>query len=85
MLIGIPEVDRISFAIDKMRRKEICLQNVRRQEGCVQEALDLIEDRRIDVDPLVTHTFPFARAQDAFDRVADYQDGVMKAMITFDG
>jgi len=84
MLIGIPEVDRISFTIDKMRRKEICLQNVRRQRGCVQDALDLIEDRAIDVDQMVTHWFPFARTKEAFDLVTAYGDGVMKAMITFD-
>lgn len=83
MLIGIPEVDRLSFVADKMRRKEICLQNVRRQEGCVQEALDLIEERRIEVDPLITHTFPFDRTKEAFDLVTDYRDGVMKAMIEF--
>lgn len=84
MLIGIPEVDRISFPIDQMRRKEICLQNVRRQEGCVQEALDLIEDRRIDVNPLMTHSFSLDQTPEAFDMVSRYRDGVMKAMITFE-
>ncbi len=83
MLIGIPEVDRISFVIDKMRRKEICLQNVRRQEGCVQKALDLIEETGIDVDSLVTHDFGFDETKEAFDVVAGYRDGVMKAMIHF--
>lgn len=84
MLIGIPEVDRVSFVVDHMRRKEICVQNVRRQEGCVQEALDLIEKRRIDVDPLITHRFSFDRTREAFDLVANYRDGVMKAMIEFE-
>ena len=81
MLVGIPEVERISFVIDKMRRKEIVLQNVRRQEGCVQSALDLIEKGRIDVAPLITHRFAFADTKAAFDLVAGYRDGVMKAMI----
>lgn len=84
MLIGIPEVDRISFVIDKMRRKEICLQNVRRQEGCVQEALDLIEQKRINVDPMATHNFSFDQTKEAFDLVTAYGDGVVKAMIHFD-
>lgn len=83
MLIGIPEVDRIAFTIDKMRRKEICIQNVRRQEGCVQLALDLMEENRIDVNALVTHRFPFSETQAAFDLVAAYRDGVVKAMIDF--
>ena len=83
MLIGIPSVDRVSFIIDKMRRKEICVQNVRRQEGCVQAALDLIENGDIDVAQLVTHRFPFADSKAAFDLVASYRDGVVKAMIEF--
>ena len=35
MLIGIPLVDRVSFNVDKLRRKEICVQNVRRQNECM--------------------------------------------------
>ena len=84
MLIGIPVVDRIAFTIDKMRRKEICIQNVRRQEGCVQRALDLMEEKRVDVNPLVTHRFPFSDTKAAFDLVAAYRDGVMKAVIDFE-
>ena len=84
MLIGIPEVDRVSFVIDKMRRKELCIQNVRRQEGCVQAAIDLIDNREVDIDPLITHSFPFSRTKEAFDMVAGLKDGVMKAMITFE-
>lgn len=83
MFIGIPEVDRVSFPADQARRKEICIQNVRRQEGCVTRALELIEDRLVDAASLVTHTFPFEQAQAAFDLVAGYRDGVMKAIIDF--
>ena len=83
VLIGIPEVDRVSFSIDKIRRKEICIQNVRRQVGCVQPSLDMI-DSGMDVGFMLTHRFSFAQTQDAFDLVADYRDGVMKAMIDFD-
>ena len=82
MLVGIPEVDRISFAIDTLRRKEICVQNVRRQNDCVQRGAG--PDRapaRSDVDFMVTHRFPLAQTQEAFDLVADYRDGVVKAMI----
>lgn len=83
VVIGIPEVDRVSFPVDQMRRKEITVKNVRRQEGCVQEALDLIESGDLNVEPLITHRFPLDRCQEAFDLVAGYHDGVMKAMVTF--
>jgi L-iditol 2-dehydrogenase len=81
MLIGIPRVDRVSFSIDSMRRKEIRVQNVRRQEGCVQAALDMIDSRAANVDPLLTHRFPFEGTKEAFDLVARYADGVLKAVI----
>jgi len=83
MLVGIPREDRVSFSIDLLRRKELRVQNVRRQCHCVQPALDLIAQGKIPVDALATHHFPFEQTQDAFDLVADYRDGVMKAMIEF--
>jgi len=83
MLVGIPREDRVSFSIDLLRRKEIRIQNVRRQCHCVQPTLDLIARGEIPVDALATHHVPFARTMDAFDLVADYRDGVMKAMIEF--
>jgi L-iditol 2-dehydrogenase len=81
MLVGIPREDRISFAIDKLRRKEITLINVRRQNGCTQAAIDLIASNRVSVDFMVTHRFQLDRVQDAFELVAGYRDGVVKAMI----
>jgi L-iditol 2-dehydrogenase len=81
MLIGIPTVDRISFVIDKLRRKEICIQNVRRQNECMQDAIDLVQDAETDVGFMITHRFPFEEAKQAFDLVAEYGDGVVKAMV----
>jgi len=81
MFIGIPEVERISFNMDYMRRKEICIQNVRRQNHCVQAALDMIAAKECDVNIMTTHRFPLERTQEAFDLVESYQDGVVKAMI----
>ncbi len=85
MLIGIPTVDRISFSIDLLRRKEICIQNVRRQCDCVDEALELIRTGSVKAEGMVTHRFAFEQSKEAFDLVSEYQDGVVKAMIHFDG
>lgn len=84
MLIGIPEVDRVGFAPEKLRRKELTLVNVRRQRGCVPEALELIGRCRDDIDAMITHRFPFTETDAAFELVANYRDGVVKAMIEFD-
>jgi len=81
MLIGIPRIERISFVIDKMRRKEITLVNVRRQNKCTQSCIDLIASGKINVDFMATHRFRLEQTQKAFDMVAGYRDGVVKAMI----
>jgi len=83
MVIGIPAVDKISFSIDKLRHKEICIQNVRRQCHCVQPSLDMMDNRMFDINFMVTHTFRFEDTKKAFDLAADYRDGVVKAMIQF--
>ena len=84
MIIGIPEQDTWTFPVDELRHKEITIRNVRRQNGCVQEALDLIETGRVDVDPLITHHYSFDQTPEAFELVAGYRDGVMKAIINFE-
>ena len=83
MLIGIPRDDRVSFSIDKIRRKEITIINVRRQNDCTQKAIDLVASKRADIDFMVTHRFGFSESKKAFDLVAGYRDGVVKAMIEF--
>jgi L-iditol 2-dehydrogenase len=83
MIIGIPEFERWSFPSDDFRRKEITVQNVRRQNECTHEVLELITNKKVDVTPMVTHHFPFDKTDQAFELVAGYRDGVMKAMIGF--
>lgn len=82
MLVGIPEIPRVSFDIDLLRRKELCLQNVRRQNHCMQPAIDLLESGALNLDYMITHHFPLARCQEAFELVDAYRDGVVKAIIS---
>jgi L-iditol 2-dehydrogenase len=83
MIIGIPEFDRWSFSVDKLRHKEITITNVRRQVNCVESALEMMESGKIDVSLMPTHRFSFDKTPEAFELVAGYKDGVMKAMIDF--
>jgi len=82
ILIGIPEEDEISLPVHELRRKEITILNIRRQVHCTRKAIDLLASRTIDMDRLATHHFSLAGTQAAFDLVAGYRDGVMKAMIS---
>jgi L-iditol 2-dehydrogenase len=83
MIVGIPEFDRWMLSVDRTRRREITVKFVRRQADCTGKVLEMMADGRIDVSGMVTHRFPFAGTKDAFDLVAAYGDGVMKAMIDF--
>jgi L-iditol 2-dehydrogenase len=81
LMIGIPEVDRVSFSIHTLRRKEIQLQSVRRQNQCMAPAIEMVSNGAINLDQIVTHHFSLAETKQAFDLVADYRDGVVKAIV----
>jgi L-iditol 2-dehydrogenase len=83
MGIGIPEFDAWSIDAEKTRRKEIAIQFVRRQVGCVELSIELMKTGKIDISNMITHRFLFKNAKEAFDLVAGYREGVMKAMIEF--
>jgi L-iditol 2-dehydrogenase len=83
IVVGIPEFDHWSMSAEVTRRKEISLQFIRRQVDCVDTALEMMENGKISIDNMVTHRFSFDKTKEAFDLVAEYGDGVMKAMIDF--
>jgi L-iditol 2-dehydrogenase len=83
MIVGIPETDKWTFSVDKLRHKEITIGNVRRQNHSLEETLEMLAAEKVDVKPMATHRFSFADTKAAFDLVAGYKDGVMKAMIDF--
>jgi L-iditol 2-dehydrogenase len=81
MIIGIPAVDRVSFDIHTLRRKELSLSNVRRQKVCIQDAISLIQTKRVDVRFMATHIFRMEDSQSAFELAAGYRDGVIRAVV----
>jgi len=83
VVVGIPEFDRWSMNVETTRRREISLQFIRRQVDCVEPTLEMMKNGIIDIGNMVTHRFPFSKTKEAFDLVAGYEDGVMKAMIDF--
>jgi len=81
MLVGIPAQQRIDFDIHVMRRRELTFKNVRRQRGCVGPVLELMAAGRLNPAPMLTHHFPPEQTSAAFDLVAAYGDGVIKALV----
>jgi len=83
IIIGIPEFDRWSFKADIARRKELTIIHIRRQNNCTHQTLEMLANGKIDGSAMLTHRFPFDKVAEAFEMVANYKDGVMKAMIDF--
>lgn len=80
-IVGIPEVDAVSFPVHTLRRKELTIKNVRRQNHCMAPAIEMVSSGRINLDPLITHHFPLQDTGAAFKMVSGYRDGVIKAII----
>jgi L-iditol 2-dehydrogenase len=83
VLVGVPTFDNWIIGTDQMRKKELIIQNLRRQNEALHQTLELISDGNIKPERMMTHTLSFDQVAEAFDLVAGYKDGVMKAMINF--
>jgi len=83
VIVGVPTFESWILGTDEMRKKELSIQNVRRQNKSLETTLDLISGGSILPDKMQTHTFRFDQISEAFELVAGYKDGVMKAMIRF--
>jgi threonine dehydrogenase-like Zn-dependent dehydrogenase len=81
IIIGIPAVDRVSFDIHALRRRELSLHNVRRQRDLIRNSIDLIKDKKVAVASLATHKFALEDAGKAFELAAGYGDGVIRAIV----
>jgi L-iditol 2-dehydrogenase len=81
VIVGIPSLDRISFDIDVLRRKEITIFNVRRQNHAVLPIMKLLQENKINADNLITHHMPIKQISKLFDLVAGYRDSVIKALV----
>jgi len=85
VLVGIPPAPRIDFDVHAMRRRELFIKNVRRQKGCLAPAIRFLEEGGLDTPLLLTHRYGLEKAQEAFELVADYRDGVVKAVVDLSG
>ena len=78
-MIGIPEVDEIHFAPEKIRRKELthqeCPPPTRLRRTGARSHRRTTRRRSSD---LITHRFPFAETKTAFDLVANYRTASSK-------
>jgi len=83
--VGIPPEEQVPTPTHLARRKEICIQWVRRQRYCMEPVLEAMHQGRFDPLGWITHRYPLDRIVEAFELVAHYQDGVLKAVMELPG
>jgi L-iditol 2-dehydrogenase len=81
MLVGIPREDVACYPAHPARRKGLTLKYVRRMKHTYPRAIAMVRDGVLDASTVVTHRFPLVRASEAYELVASYKDGVIKAVI----
>ena len=88
-LFGLPPtMDRVPFDWDTFFRKRLTMHAVfgaQDEPGlpAFQLAVDYITRGEIDMAPFVTHQFPIADVQEAFDLAHSKEDGALKVSLTF--
>ena len=80
-LVGIDPLDRLGFNHSISRRKGLTVLLVRRSRNTLHRALELTARGWWQPQPLITHHRGLGDLTATMDMVADYRDGVIKAMI----
>ena len=51
-------------------------------DGCdCEETLKLIAEGKLDTEPLITHTYPLAKIEEAYELFENKRDGVIKVAV----
>lgn len=82
VLVGIPDGDTYSpVSAAQARRRGLTIRFSRRMGNVYPRAIQLVQDKRVDVDVLVTHRFGLPDTANAFSMQADEADGLIKSIV----
>jgi L-iditol 2-dehydrogenase len=81
ILAGISADDTLTFNSSIVRHRGLTLKLVRRMKHTYPRAIRLMQKGLLDVKPLATHRLPLERIVEAFEMVANYSDGVLRAIV----
>ncbi len=84
VVIGIPSEDRYLLRPSQLRRHELTLRFCRRQNENYPEAISLVREGKVRLDPILTHRFPVERAQEAFALAERKAEGALRVAVMFD-
>ena len=80
VLIGLP-VEKINFDVSEAIAKELRIETVFRYANIFDRALAVIASGKIDLNPLITATYPFSESITAFERAASARPEDVKIQI----
>jgi L-iditol 2-dehydrogenase len=81
VVAGIPSDDTMTLTASVVRRKGLTIKLVRRMKHTYPRAIGLVRRGLVDVRPVATSFFPLERIDEAFQVVANYDDGVLRAIV----
>jgi L-iditol 2-dehydrogenase len=81
VITALPSEDRLPIDFFTLRRKEQWFFPVRRSNHRSELALRLLREHAARFAPMVTHRWPLDRAQQAFETLESYSDGVGKIVL----
>ena len=81
VITGIPGETCVPLEFHPIRRKELVIYNVRRSNHESETALHLLREQPGRFAPMLTHTLPLEKVQQAFSMLEHYADGVGKVVI----
>ena len=81
VLIGIPPDSITGVDLHAAMHREATLYALKRSNRNDHAAMELIETGKIDAEKLITHRFALTEADRAFRTLAEYADGVAKAVV----
>ncbi len=81
IVIGIPGDDRFALPHSLARRKELSIVFSRRMKHTYPQAIEYVASGKVDLNSMITHRFPLAKAPEAFAAAAGYEPGMIKAIV----
>ena len=81
-----PTIQHERDAIVKVTLASICSSDLHIKHGSVdgcdcEETLKLIAYGKLDTEPLITHTYPLSRIDEAYELFENKRDGVIKVAV----
>ena len=83
-LVGWPETSDFAYPVELILEKELDVRGVNRYCNTYPRAISLLASGQINVEPLVSHRFPFEQVVDAFRFASEHRASAIKIMVTND-